>query len=89
MAETVGVRQLRNELRHWLDRARKGQEILITERGKPVARLVGSDWTPMLERLIGEGLITPPSRPQRRRLRLDDLVEARGSVSELIKEQRR
>ena len=39
MAVTVGVRDLRNNLKRYLDRVKAGEEVVITERGKPVARL--------------------------------------------------
>jgi prevent-host-death family protein len=36
----VGVARLKAELSRYLDAAKQGQEVLITERGRPVARLV-------------------------------------------------
>ncbi len=38
--EQVGVRELKNRLAHYLRTVRKGQAIIVTKRGKPVARLV-------------------------------------------------
>ena len=35
---------------------------MVTDRGKPVAQLVGLGGTSMLDRGIAEGWITPPSR---------------------------
>ena len=37
---TVGVREARQNLSALLDEVKKGREILITERGRPVAKLV-------------------------------------------------
>jgi prevent-host-death family protein len=37
---TAGVRQARQDLTALLDDVRKGREITITDRGRPVARLV-------------------------------------------------
>jgi len=37
---TVGVARLKAELSRYLDAAKHGQEVLITERGRPVAKLV-------------------------------------------------
>jgi len=37
---TAGVREVRQNLSALLDEVRKGREIVITERGRPVARLV-------------------------------------------------
>lgn len=84
----VGVRELRNQLRRWLDAIEQGDEITITERGRPVARLIGVSGPSMRERLIAEGVITPAKRP-RRRSRDYRKVKARGTVSDLIAEQRR
>jgi prevent-host-death family protein len=38
--KTAGVRQARQDLTTLLDDVRKGREITITDRGRPVARLV-------------------------------------------------
>ena len=35
----VGVRELKNRLTYYLQRARKGEEVIVTERGRPVAVL--------------------------------------------------
>ena len=60
---TVGVRKLRENLSHYLDLVREGREVVvITERGKPVARLEGPS---NLERLVAEGLVTPAAEPKR------------------------
>ena len=37
---TAGVREARQNLSALLDEVRKGREVVITERGRPVARLV-------------------------------------------------
>ena len=37
---TAGVREARQNLSALLDEVRKGREIVITERGRPVAKLV-------------------------------------------------
>lgn len=36
----AGIREARQNLSELIDQVQKGQEILITDRGKPVARLV-------------------------------------------------
>jgi prevent-host-death family protein len=40
MMRTAGVREARQHLSALLDEVRKGREIVITERGRPVAKLV-------------------------------------------------
>ena len=49
--------ELRAHLSDWLDRARAGDEVVITDRGIPVARLAGLDSAGTLERLTAEGVI--------------------------------
>lgn len=40
---TAGIREARQNLSALLDEVRKGREIVITERGRPVAKLVPPD----------------------------------------------
>lgn len=40
---TAGIREARQNLSLLLDEVRKGREVLITERGRPVAKLVPPD----------------------------------------------
>jgi len=82
----VGIRELRNNLARWLARAKKGEEIVVTERGKPVARL-GPLRDRTMEELIAAGVVTPAKRPKtklsgRRR------VKAKGSVTEILLQMR-
>lgn len=61
----VGIRELRNQLSKWVARVRKGEEVVITDRGKPVARLVPVDGESSYDRLVREGVITPPRSKRR------------------------
>ncbi len=83
----VGVARLRRDLKEWLARAQTGDEILVTDRGTPVARLTGVDVPSALERLVTEGHISQPgrSRPNARGLRR---VRAAGPVAEYIVAER-
>jgi prevent-host-death family protein len=40
MAASVGVRELRQNLSKYLDRVKAGEDLVVTERGETVARLV-------------------------------------------------
>jgi len=60
----VGVRELRENLRAFLDRVKNGDVIVVTERGKPIARLTGAEESAAYERLVAEGIITPAKRPR-------------------------
>lgn len=60
----VGVRELKQHLSDYLDRAERGQTITITERGRPKVLLIplpgGGD---RLAEGIEQGWITPAVRP--------------------------
>jgi prevent-host-death family protein len=83
----VAVSELRANLSDYLDRVEAGEEIVVTDRGKPVARMVGIGLTPALERLRGEGLIGSAQSGSRRKLH--DGVRASGPVAEYVSTQRR
>jgi len=57
----VSVSQLRAQLKDYLARAKEGQDIVVTERGIPIARLVGVEGAGLLEQLERDGLLTAPS----------------------------
>jgi prevent-host-death family protein len=61
----VAITELRANLSLWLDQARSGHEVVITDRGVPVARLMGLNTTATLERLTAEGVISRPESGQR------------------------
>jgi prevent-host-death family protein len=64
MSDTVGVRELRQNLSVYLRRVKRGERLTVTERNVPVAELVplGADEDPW-ERLVREGRIIPAKRP--------------------------
>jgi len=49
MQETVGVRELRQNLSKYLERVKAGENLVVTERGREVARLVPSGDGPYAE----------------------------------------
>ncbi len=63
MTDTVGVRELRQNLSRYLERVKDGERLVVTERNRPVATLgpVAEEEDP-LERLIAAGLVRPPTR---------------------------
>lgn len=85
----VPVSMLRTNLAEWIGRARRGDDVVITDRGTPVARLVPVDSAPLLEQLMQEGVLARAQQPNRRRAEGAPRVRARGSVSDLVVEQRR
>ena len=84
----VGIRELKNELSRYIDRVRAGEEVIVTDRGRPVARLSSIDHsTDRLADLIAAGLVRPPASATRHRPGLR--IKANGTVSDLVAEQRR
>jgi len=83
----VGIRELRGNLSGYLDRVRRGEEVVITDRGSAVARIVPIEGGRALDRLVAEGLVTPA--PTTGRAPLRPPVKAKGTVSDLVREQRR
>lgn len=83
----VGIAELRRTLKEWLDRVRAGDDVIITERGKAVARLTGVEATPLIDRLVIEGRVSRSKMP-RPRASGAGRVRAQGSVSELLVEER-
>jgi prevent-host-death family protein len=82
----VGVRELHDRLSEHLERVEQGAEVVVTRRGRPIARLSAVDEEDALEDLVRRGLVTPPDSPRRGRR---PQVNADGSVSDLVAEQRR
>jgi prevent-host-death family protein len=60
----VGIRDLRENLSAWLDRASAGEQIVITDRGKPKALLGPAGEEALLDRLAREGRIRRATRPR-------------------------
>lgn len=84
--DQVGVRELHDRLSEYLDRVAKGSDVVVTRRGRPIARLSSVNAEDSLEDLVRRGLVTAPvtaRRPKRPR------IKARGSVSDLVGQQRR
>lgn len=59
---TVGIRELKSNLSEYVARAAHGEEIVVTDRNRPVARLVPYVATSEVERGIDEGWIEAPRR---------------------------
>ena len=84
----VGIRDLRDHLSSWLERVKAGDEVLVTEHGRPVARLTPTTGRARLDDLIKQGVVTPAKRPRRPLPR--PTIRLRGlTVEELVAEQRR
>jgi prevent-host-death family protein len=82
----VGVRELHDRLSEYLERVEQGGEVVVTRRGRRIARLSGLEAERPFEDLAQRGLIRMPSQPRSpRRAR----IKGAGSVSDLVADQRR
>jgi prevent-host-death family protein len=84
----VAITDLRAHLSEWLDRARGGAELVITDRGVPVARILGLTTTATLERLTEEGVIGRPQVARRPRASQRPRPRTRRSLADLVSDQR-
>jgi prevent-host-death family protein len=89
---TVGIREAKIELSKILQRVKGGREVIITDRGRPIAKIVplGLETLPLEERvrrLEGQGLLG--SFPKKSRKRLPPPLPApEGLVQQLLQEDR-
>jgi prevent-host-death family protein len=91
---TVGVKQLKNRLTQYLRHTKQGEEVIVTERGTPIALIQpikNVDKTASLEaklaRVAARGAVALPTQKPLKRVRL---VRVSGKpISREIVEQRR
>jgi prevent-host-death family protein len=75
---TVGVRELKANLSEYLARASNGEEVIVTDRYRPIARLVAYHASSEVDRGIDEGWIEAP-----RRTRLGEATPIRSPRSSI------
>ena len=85
----VAVSELRAHLSEYLDRVRAGEEVVITDRGAPVARLLGLTATATLERLVADGIIARAAAAPRPQASGQARPRPRQPVADLVSDQRR
>ena len=85
----VAISTLRAELSSWIERVRSGEEVIVTDRGIPVARLSQVDTAPLLEQLVQRGVLSKPRGAPRPAARGIVRAHASGPVADLVTEQRR
>lgn len=59
--ELIGVRELRRDASRWLARVRAGETFVITDRGRPIARLAPLTKESGYDALMAAGRIAPGS----------------------------
>jgi len=89
-SSVVGARELKTRLGTYLNRVRRGETILVTDRSEPIAELRpvsdGSNpATAALRKLAAAGVVTLPTRSRPTRF---SAVHSRSSASEAILRER-
>src|SRR5258708_32776040 len=90
VSKEVGVRELKARLSACRAAVREGAEVVVPDRGRPVARLVpvAGGFDERMARLVAEGRVIPPRSNERwspeARRRLTE-----GSIVDFVREQRR
>ena len=91
---TVGVRELKNGLTRYLRRTKHGEEIIVTERGKPIALLTpiksakhARSLEARLAALAAQGWVTLPTKKPLKRIRAVKIPG--GLISRTVIEDRR
>lgn len=82
----VGIRELRDKLSRYLDRVKGGEEVVVTDRGRAVARVLPIGRERAFDRLVAEGVVTPA---RERKRSAPSPAKSKGQVSSLVTEQRR
>jgi prevent-host-death family protein len=82
----VGIRELRAGLSRYVARVKDGEEIVVTDHGKAVAKLVPLNGERKIDRLIREGVVVPA---RSRTGWLPEPIRIKGTVSDIVIEQRR
>lgn len=82
--ETVGLRELNQNPSKVVARVRAGVPILVTDRGKPVLRMVPETQLPdTLQQMLATGEVTPPAEQGMPEVFLD-LARNVDSLSDLL-----
>ena len=90
---SVGIKELKDRLSEYIAKVKQGEEVVVTERGRPVARIVQEGSVAqrardMLAPLVRSGLVRPPQG--RRVRRKHKAVKVSGKpASQMIIEDRR
>ena len=86
--ETIGLRELNQNPSRAVARVRAGESLVVTDRGKPILRMVPETGSAsILARLIAEGTVTPPAEDGMPDL-IPDLASDIHSVADLLLAER-
>jgi prevent-host-death family protein len=85
----VGIRELRDHLSSWLDDVKEGREIVVTDRGQAVARLIPASRPARLQELIDRGTVTMPRVPRGPASSIPKVLVPRIDIDAFVRDQRR
>jgi prevent-host-death family protein len=83
----VGIRELRDRLSHFLDEVEAGRELIVTDRGRPVARILATSGDAWIDQLVAAGIVTLPERGLD--LASFGRIPSKGDVMQFFLDQRR
>ena len=84
----VDITEFGSNMSSWLDEVKAGDEILLTERDVPVARVTGVSGLTAWEQMIREGLIVPAAKKPRTKATDIEKIPATESVSDIVSKHR-
>jgi prevent-host-death family protein len=89
--KTAPISAVKASLSEYIDTVRRGDEVVITDRGRPVARLVPVEGGKAREgrhaRLVREGILAPPRKRRSGKLRPPPGKKASGVLEALLDER--
>ena len=86
--ETIGLRELNQNPSRAVARVRAGESLLVTDRGRPILRMVPEVESPgVLSRLVAEGTATAPAEHGMPEL-IDDLLPEVESLTDVLRADR-
>jgi prevent-host-death family protein len=88
VVETIGLRELNQNPSRAVARVRAGESLLVTDRGRPIFRMVPEVESPgVLSRLVAEGTATAPAEQGLPEL-IEDLAPESESLTDLLLAER-
>jgi prevent-host-death family protein len=82
--KSIGLRELNQNPSRAIARVRAGESIIVTDRGRPVLRLVPEVENPgTLERMVSDGVVRPPAERGMPDI-IPDLIDGTASLSDLV-----
>ncbi len=85
--KTVNISNLKARLSAYIQRVRNGEEVLVCDRNRPVARIIpcrAEEYSNQQLRLIARGVLTPPVKTRARSI---SWPEPPGNISDEVMEQ--